>query len=312
MSIDAPKRSIDASKLSRRRLVQSAGAAGAVAGLTIFWSSGAAAQDSHASPIASPEAGATPEATPVATRPSAPTNLDAYLRINEDGTVTLLTGKVEYGQGIETGFRQLAAEELSLPFKSVIAIMGQTDKSPWDLGTFGSLSTQLTGPRIRQAGAAMRAWLLELGAEHLGQDVSAVELKDGSVIVSADPAGTVTYAELASGKTDTRELDPNLPLKDPSTFTVIGQSIPRPDVAQKVNGQMKYGIDATAEGMVWGKIVRQTGFGATLADIDFSEAEKVPGFVGSFRDGDFAGIAAERLDQVEVALSKVKATWTPS
>jgi len=310
VSINTPKRGIGATAFSRRRLVQTAGAAG----LTIFWASGAkaSAQDANASPIASPEAGATPEATPVATRQGPPTNLDAYLRVNEDGTVTLLTGKVEYGQGIETGFRQLIAEELSLPFESVIAIMGHTDESPWDLGTFGSLSTRLTGPRIRQAGAAMRTWLLELGAESLGQDASALELKDGAVVVSADPSSSVTFAELASGKTDSRELDPNIPLKDPSTYTVIGQSIPRPDVAHKVNGEMKYGIDATVEGMVWGKIVRPTGFGATLADIDFSEAEKMPGFVGSFRDGDFAGIAAERLDQAEAALAKVKATWNPS
>ncbi len=311
MKIDASRRSVAGSKISRRRLVQGAGVA---AGLTVFWSSGlhAAQSGTDASPVASPMAGATPESTPVATAPVAPTNLDAYLRVNEDGTVTLLTGKVEYGQGIETGFRQLAAEELYLPFESVTAVMGQTDKTPWDIVTAGSLSTRLTGPRVRQAGTAMRAWLLELGAEKLGQDVSKLSLKDGSVVVTADTSKAVTFAELAKGKKDTRELDPNLKLKDPATFSVVGQSVPRPDVAHKVNGEMKYGIDAVVEGMVWGKIVRPNGFGSTLTDIDFSEAEKMPGFVGSFRDGDFAGIAAERREQVEAAITKVKATWKPS
>ena len=311
MTIDASKQRLTTAGISRRQLIQGAGVA---AGLTVFWSTSdlAAQSGTTASPVASPMAGATPETTPVAARPEAPTNLDAYLRINEDGSVTLLTGKVEYGQGIETGFRQLVAEELSIPFESVTAIMGQTDKSPWDLGTFGSLSTRLTGPRIRQAGAAMRMWLLELGAKQLGQDVSKLSLKDGSVVVTDDTSKSVTFAELAKGRKDTRELDPKIPLKDPKTFTVVGQSIPRPDVAHKVNGEMKYGIDAAVEGMVWGKIVRPPGFGATLTNIDFSEAEKMPGFAGSFRDGDFAGIAAERLDQVQAALSKVKATWKPS
>ena len=84
---------------SRRTLLRSAGGA---MGLTIFWRPGQllAQSGTEASPMASPEAGSTPEATPTAaTSPSAPTNLDAYLRVNEDGTVTLFTGKVEFGPG---------------------------------------------------------------------------------------------------------------------------------------------------------------------------------------------------------------------
>ena len=296
-------------QLSRRSLIQGAGAA---AGLTIFWKTGALAQESNASPVASPMAGATPEATPepVSSRPSPPTNLDAYLRVNEDGTVTLFTGKVEYGQGIATGFVQLIAEELSLPFESVDVVMGHTDVSPFDIGTFGSLSTRVTGPRIRQAGAGMRMWLTDLAAEKLGVDAANLSLKDGSVVANDDSSKSVTFAELASGQTSSRELDPEIALKDPSTYTVIGQSIPRPDVSQKVNGQIKYGIDATVEGMVWGKVVRPRGFGFTLESIDFSEAESMPGVVGTYRDGDFAGLAAETLQQAEAALAVVKATWT--
>ena len=296
-------------QLSRRSLIQGAGAA---AGLTIFWKTGTLAQESNASPVASPMAGATPEATPepVSSRPSPPTNLDAYLRVNEDGTVTLFTGKVEYGQGIATGFVQLIAEELSLPFESVDVVMGHTDVSPFDIGTFGSLSTRVTGPRIRQAGAGMRMWLTDLAAEKLGVDAANLSLKDGSVVANDDSSKSVTFAELASGQTSSRELDPEIALKDPSTYTVIGQSIPRPDVSQKVNGQIKYGIDATVEGMVWGKVVRPRGFGFTLESIDFSEAESMPGVVGTYRDGDFAGLAAETLQQAEAALAVVKATWT--
>lgn len=155
----------------------------------------------------------------------------------------------------------------------------------------------------------MRVWLTELGAEHLGLDPEAVSLKDGSVVANDDSSASVSFADLASGKHSSREIDPEIVLKDPSTYSVIGQSIPRPDVSQKVNGQLKYGIDATVEGMVWGKIVRPTGFGFTLADIDFSEAEQMPGVVGTYRDGDFAGLAAETREQAEAAIAQVKATW---
>ena len=296
--------------ISRRRFAQSVGAA---AGLTIFWSTGSAAQEAtpaNATPITPPEAGATPDATPEpqAQQSPFPSGIDAYLRINEDGTVTLLTGKVEFGQGIRTGFAQLAAEELSVPFESVEMIMGRTDEAPFDLGTFGSLSTRMTGPKIRQAGAGMRQWLIELAAEKAGTDASTFSLKDGKV-VSSDGGTSYSYAELAKGKSIARELDPSVELKDPATFTVLGQGIPRPDVATKVNGSAKYGIDAVADNMVWGKIVRPPAFGSTLTDIDFSEAEKMDGVVGTFRDGDFAGIAAETLQQVEAAVAAVKATW---
>ncbi|MEJ7839296.1 MAG: molybdopterin cofactor-binding domain-containing protein [Thermomicrobiales bacterium] len=286
---------IRSASVSRRSIFKGAGVA---AGLTIFWKTGATAQN------------ATPETTPVPpARPMPPTSLDAYVRINEDGTATVLTGKIEYGQGIQTGFVQIIAEELSLPFESVTAVMGQTDTAPFDIGTFGSLSTQFTGPRLRQAGAGMRLWLLDLGAQQLQLDVSEVGLVDGTVASLTDPSMSVTYAELAAGQQTAMELDPNVALKDPATYTMIGASVPRPDVSQKVNGSMIYGIDATVEGMVWGKIVRPTGFGFTLSEIDFSAAESMPGVVGTFRDGDFAGIAAETLQQVEAAHAAVTATW---
>lgn len=293
---------------SRRTVLKSAGAA---AGLTIYWKAPVLGQGAtNATPISSPEAGSTPAATPVVTQNGPPTAIDAYLRVNEDGTASLFTGKVEYGQGIATGFVQIVAEELSLPFESVDVVMGHTDVSPFDIGTFGSLSTRVTGPRIRQAAAGMRLWLSELGAEQLGLDPSAVMLKDGKVVSTDDASQSVGFAELASGKSMNRDIDENVKFKDPATYTVIGQSIPRPDVSLKVNGRMKYGIDAAVDGMVWAKIVRPPGFGFTLKDIDFSKAEQMPGVVGTFRDGDFAGIAAETLQQVEAALAAVKPTWS--
>jgi nicotinate dehydrogenase subunit B len=291
--------------ISRRRLLQGASAAG----LTIVFSSGRTkAQSTDATPVVGTPIASPP---PAPERPQPPTDVDSYIRINEDGTATLLCGKVEYGQGIQTGFGQLIAEELNLPFESVEVIMGKTDEAPFDIGTFGSLSTRVTGPRIRQAAAGIRIWLLELGAEHLGRGVPEVDLKGGSVIVIGDEASSVSYAELAAGKQSARELDPDLPLKDPATFTVIGQPIPRIELAHKTDGSAKYGIDTVVDGMVYGHVVRPPAFGATLESIDFSAAEDMPGVVGTFRDGDFAALVTEQFEQGPAAVAMVKATWTP-
>jgi nicotinate dehydrogenase subunit B len=238
-----------------------------------------------------------------------PTDVDAYLRVEADGTITLLTGKVEFGQGIQTGFAQLAAEELDVPFDRINAVMGTTDRAPWDLGTFGSLSTRTTGVTIRRAAAELRRWLLELGAVRLGVPIEQLATQDGTVYLKADPNRAVGYGELARGKKVDRPVNGGAPLKDPSAYTIVGQSIPRVDVPLKVDGSMKYGYDTTVPGMVHGKVIRPPSWGATLESVDFSTAERMPGVVGVFREGDFAGLVAERHEQAERAAAAVKATW---
>lgn len=287
--------------LSRRRFLQSVGAG---AGLVVAWSSGVSAHGGG------PAIG-TGAAALQSARPEPPMDLDAYLRVNEDGSVTLFTGKVEYGQGIQTGFGQIAAEELSLPFEAVEVICGITNVVPYDGTTSGSGSTRRTGIRLRQAAAEMREWLIELGADELGVAATDVAVEDGAVVVSGSPDASVSFASLASGKQALRELREDVPLKDPAEYTTVGQPIPRVDVPAKVTGEMVYGIDASVEGMVYGKIVRPPARGATLNSIDFSEAEAMPGVVGVFHDGDFAGLAAETLHEAEAALAAVKADWTP-
>ncbi len=281
--------------LSRRQLVQ---ATGAVAGLAIAFSSRPDRASTRA--VARQQPGA----------PQPPTDLDSYLRVNEDGSITAMTGKVEFGQGIQTGFGQLIAEELSVPFESVQMIHAITDQVPYDGTTAGSSSTRRTGVRLRQAAAEMRAWLIELGATELGVGAEELAVNDGAVFVSASPQTSVSYAELAAGKVAQRELREDIVLKDPADYTIVGTDVPRVDVPMKVNGAMKYGIDAAVDGMVFGKIVRPPARGATLASIDFSAAEAMPGVVGVIHDGEFAGLAAETLEQAEAALGAVEAEWT--
>ena len=299
-------------RLSRRGLIQSAVAAG---GLMIVWNAREAvamqASTPVATPVPAPEGRVTGYDPPgTFTFDAVPQNVDSYLKVNEDGSITLATGKVEFGQGIRTGFMQLAAEELSVPVETITTIMGETDKVPFDIGTFGSLSTQYTGPVIRGAAATMREWLKELGATELGVAVEEVDVENGEVFVIADTAKRVDYATLAAGKTAMRDIAADVPLKDPSTYTIVGQPIHRVDVPSKVNGTMIFGIDSQIEGMVYGKLIRPPALGATLVSIDFSAAEAMEGVLGTYVDGDFAGLIAERYEQAEAAAKAVVAEWT--
>jgi nicotinate dehydrogenase subunit B len=301
------------SALSRRTLLKMGGAA--AVGLSVVWKTPVLAQP------------ATPEATPAVPSAShlanfyatplaniifgdASQDVDNYLSIDGDGAVTLRVGLVEFGQGIETGFMQLVAEELEVPFDSVKTIMGNTVETTFNLGTFGSLSTRLTGPIIRGAAAQMREWLLDLGAAELGVDRGAVLARNGSVVVAADPNRSVSYAELAAGQRAQRTVAPDVPLKDPATYTIVGQPIPRIGARSKVTGELQFGIDAAMDGMLYAKIVRPPALGARLQSIDFSDAEQAPGFAGSFRDGDFAAVLGTRFEWAETALAAVKAQWS--
>jgi isoquinoline 1-oxidoreductase len=293
-------------RLSRRDALKLSGLLGF--GLIVACSRLPAGSGAEAPEIPAPgQTAGTPVALP---RRSLPTDVDAYLRLGQDGALTVYTGKVEYGQGIQTGFAQLAAEELCLPIDRVSVVMGITNQAPYDNGTNGSQSTRSTGPIIRQAAAEMRTWLLELGSARLGMPIDKLQTENGAVVAIDDPSASVSYATLAAGKTSNLSTKGTAPLKDPSLYTLVGQSSARLDIPDKVTGRMKYGYDVAVDGMVFGKVVRPPSWGATLETIDFSAARRMPGVLAVFRDGDFAALVAKRPEQATAAHSAVRATWS--
>ena len=110
-----------------------------------------------------------------------PTDFNAFLRINEDGTVSGFTGKIEMGQGANTSLTQMLAEELDVAYDDVDLLMGDTDLCPWDRGTFGSMTTRIFGIPFRQAAAEARAVLLDMGSKKLNVPVSGLEIKEGVI-----------------------------------------------------------------------------------------------------------------------------------
>ena len=123
--------------------------------------------------------------------------LDAWLRINADGTATVFTGKVELGQGILTALSQIAAEELDLPLARIAIISGDTGRTPNEGMTAGSQSVENSGTALRLAGAEARAILLELAAKRLGVAADTLTVADG--VISARDGRKVSYGELARG-----------------------------------------------------------------------------------------------------------------
>jgi len=237
--------------------------------------------------------------------------LDAWIRINADGSATVFTGKVELGQGIVTALAQIAAEELDLPLARVQMVSGDTGRTPNEGQTAGSQSIENSGTALRMAAAEVRSILLELASPRVELDADALTVVEGVVI---SPNGkSVTYAELASSVDLHREATATVRPKPIGMHKIVGQPVKRFDIPGKVTGKAMYVQDLRLPGMLHGRVVRPPQYGATLAALDDSKARAVSGIIAVVRDGSFLGVIAEREEQAIKARAALAegAKWSP-
>ncbi len=241
-------------------------------------------------------------------RRSYPDDLNAYLRIDETGRVTVFSGKIEMGQGVLTSQAQMAAEELGVPLESIQMVLGDTAQCPWDMGTFGSLTTRTFGPALRAAAAEARAVLTGLASKRLGVEKDALVAKDGVLMVASDPARRVTYGELAQGKRIARLVDEKAVLRAAKEFAVMGRSPRRLDATEKVSGRAVYAGDVRRPGMLHARLVRPPAHGATLKTVDLAAARKMAG-VSVVQKDDLVAVLHADPEAAGRALAAVRADW---
>ncbi len=232
--------------------------------------------------------------------------LSAWLAINADGTATVMTGKVELGQGILTALSQVAAEELDLPLARVKIISGDTGRTPNEGQTAGSQSVENSGTALRLAGAEVRAMLLELAAKKLGVAADSLKVADGTI--TAADGRKVTYGELAGEANLKREATGKVAPKQPEQHRLIGQSSPRVDLPAKVTGGAAFVQDLRLPGMLHGRIARPPQYGAQLEAFDELKVRALPGVVAVVRDGSFLGVVAQREEQAIKAVEALAAS----
>jgi nicotinate dehydrogenase subunit B len=235
-------------------------------------------------------------------------DVDAFLAIDASGGVTLYSGKVDLGTGIGTALTQIVAEELDVPLARVQVVEGDTALTPAQGKTWGSLSIQNGGIQIRQAAATARRALMQEAAKRIGAPAEELSVEQGTV--RSRSGKQVTYGELIGGKTFSLKLDKQAPLKDPATYKIVGQPVPRFDIPEKMTGQFTYMQDFKVPGMLHGRVVRPAAIGATLLSVDESSVKDVPGLVKVVRQGNFLGVVAESEWGAIRAAQKLKANWS--
>ncbi len=236
-----------------------------------------------------------------------PTDFNAYLKIGDDGRVSLFCSKIEMGQGIITSMAQMLAEELDVRIDSIDMVMGDTMLCPWDSGTTGSRSTKFFGPPLRRAGAEARAILLQMASEKLNIAPDHLVVKNGVVSDKMNAANKVTYAELVKGKQIDRHIS-NVPIKSISEHTVSGASTKRMDARLKVTGEAKFASDIILPGMLYAKVLRPPSHDAKLASVDVSKAQNIKGAIVIQEDGLIA-VLHEKPELAEKVLALVTAKW---
>jgi len=264
---------------------------------------------------AAPGAAAGADQGPFDTRVSHvdPAQLDSWLAIAADGSVTAHTGKCELGQGMLTVQTQLVAEELCVPLARVHIVQCDTEVCPDQGTTSGSQSTptNFNERNLAQACATAREALVRMASARLGVPADQLTVEDGVVHATADAGKQVAYGELVAGRTFNLELDPAAKRRPQSAWNVLGKPAPRVDMAAMATGTFEFVHNVRVPGMLHGAVVRPPTNGATLASVDESSVRGLPGFVEVVVRKNFVGVVCEKPWQAMQAARALKAAWTP-
>jgi nicotinate dehydrogenase subunit B len=232
---------------------------------------------------------------------------DAWVHVGADGSVTAFTGKVEAGQGTRTALGMLVAEELAVPPASVRVVMGDTDVSPFDLGTFGSRSMPFAAPPLRAAAAAARELLREAAAERFGLPAPDLTVA-GGIVAGPDGAPSAGFSELLAGVRRVERVSADAPVTPPTAWRSAGRPARAAGAGDVVTGVKRFPADLTADGLLHGCVLRPPAFGATLRRADTAPAEALPGVSVLAEDG-FVAVVAPTGAAAREAVAAIDATW---
>ena len=242
--------------------------------------------------------------------PRGPRTLSGRIHLGKDGTIAVLTGKVEGGQGARAELTLAAAEELRVSPNSIQLVMADTALVPDDGITAGSRSTPSTVPAIRHAAVAAREFLIDFAAKTWGVDPKNIQVREGKA-TDGTSDHSLGYAELAANGEAAEKFAQasadNPTLTETKDWKSLGTPLLRPNGRDIVLGKHQYPSDISRPGMLYGKVLRPPSYGAKLLTIDPAPAKALPDVV-TVQDEQFVGIVAPTSAQAEQALEAIAKT----
>jgi CO/xanthine dehydrogenase Mo-binding subunit len=232
-------------------------------------------------------------------------DLDTWVRVDEQETITVFTGKVELGQGIVNALARVAAEELDVGLARIRVATADTAHGPDEGITAGSMSMAHSGRALRQATAEAREHLLSLAAAKLGVDRAELRVEDGAVL--APDGQKTTYWELLGGGRFAVLVRGDVEPKRPEEYRLVGKTGDAADIVKLVTGRARFVQDLAPAGVLHARILQPPSQSAVLEALDEERARSLPGVVALVRDGGFVGVVAEREEQAQGALDALRA-----
>ena len=236
-----------------------------------------------------------------------PNEIGAWIHVDEAGTVSVFTGKVELGQNIRTSLAQAVAEELRIPISTIRMVMADTDLTPFDAGTFGSRSTPAMAPQLRKAAAAARETLVALAAEQLKVAPADVRIVNAH-FVNHDASKSLSFADVAKGQKLVKAIPADVAITAVKDWTIAGKSVPKVGARDFVTGKHEFTSDMKRPGMLFGRVIRPAALNSSLLSADTKGAEAIGG-VTVVRDGDFIGVAAPDPQTLARAEKTIAVHW---
>ncbi len=235
--------------------------------------------------------------------------LGDWLRVLPGGVVEVRSGKVELGQGVLTALAQVAAEELDINVTRVRMVAAVTGVSPDEGFTAGSMSIQQSGAALRVAGAEARTIYLGIAAGRWNVPADVLTVQDGTI--AAPDGRTTSYWELADDGWLDRPATGLAQPKAAADYRIVGTSVPRVDLPDKLAPRPRFVHDMALDGMLYGRVIRPPSRGAALLDVGTEPAMALPGVLSVVRDGSFLGVVAEREEVALRAadLLRAEAKW---
>jgi len=234
-------------------------------------------------------------------------NVNAYLKIGENGLVTIMSPNPEVGQNIKTSMPMIVAEELDVAWRDVVV-----EQAPLDTEKFvrqvagGSQSLRASWKGLRMAGATARKMLIEAAAKQWQVDPTTLTSADG--IIKNAKGETLTYGQIASAAASI-PVPEEVALKDPATFKIIGTDTRNVDIENIITGKPLFGFDLKKEGMKLAVVMRPPAFGAKLKSFDDSETRKVNGVTDVVQFGDKIAVLANTTWAAMKGKNALKAEW---
>ncbi len=202
--------------------------------------------------------------------------MNGFVKIGDNGVVTIMSPNPEIGQNVKTAMPMIVAEELDVDWDNVIVEQAPLDTEKYQRQIAGgSQSIRFGWNGLRQTGAKIRHVLIAAAAKQL--DVPVEELSTDKGIISHAASGrSLGYGEVAADAV-TIEIPEEVPVKDPKDFTIIGQSKKNVDGFDIVQGKPLFGLDVKKEGMLIAMITHPPAFGMKIKSLDDSKAKGMPG-----------------------------------